>query len=79
MPGNLAVVVTRQVKGEVHNIAVQDLDVPKPARGQVLVRITCRPVHPADLLAIQGLYPTFQPRSLPAVPGCEGEAHSFTP
>lgn len=79
MPGNTAVVVTKQVQGEVHNIEARDLDVPKPTHNQVLVNVTARPLHPAELLQIQGLYPSFQPERLPAVPGGEGEALGLQP
>ena len=47
-------------------------DVPElePKRGQVRVRLTCRPINPSDLLYIRGVY-GIKPR-LPAVPGFEG-------
>ncbi|EFN59884.1 hypothetical protein CHLNCDRAFT_59525 [Chlorella variabilis] len=47
---------------------------PAPGPGEVLVRLTLRPVNPADMFAIMGVYPGFtpDPASFPAVPGLEG-------
>ena len=42
MGGNRAVVVTKQAVGELSNLEVRDLDIPQPAAGEVLVRVTCR-------------------------------------
>ncbi|BBK35646.1 alcohol dehydrogenase [Allostella sp. ATCC 35155] len=44
--------------------------VPAPGPGEVRVRMRLRPINPADLLTVRGLYGT-RPR-LPAVPGYEG-------
>lgn len=43
---------------------------PKPKRGEVLLKMLCAPVHPADLALIRGVY--VRPESYPAVPGLEG-------
>lgn len=43
-----------------------------PLQGEVLVRLTLRPVNPADIFSIMGVYPGFTPASFPAVPGLEG-------
>ena len=45
---------------------------PTCLQGQVLVRLTMRPCNPADIFSIMGVYPGFQPKALPAVPGLEG-------
>jgi NADPH:quinone reductase len=47
-----------------------DLPVPKPGPGQMLIRMTARPINPSDLLTVRGLYGAL-PR-LPASPGVEG-------
>jgi NADPH2:quinone reductase len=44
--------------------------VPRPQRGQVLVRIEAAPCNPSDLLLLQGRYGTL--KILPSVPGWEG-------
>ncbi|HMF32114.1 MAG TPA: zinc-dependent alcohol dehydrogenase family protein [Candidatus Lokiarchaeia archaeon] len=54
-------------------LEVNDIPVPKLKRGQVLVRMTHRPINPSDLLYVRGLY-GFKPR-LPATPGFEGCGH----
>lgn len=36
---------------------------------QALVRLTLRPVNPSDIFTVNGVYPGFQPQSMPAVPG----------
>jgi NADPH:quinone reductase-like Zn-dependent oxidoreductase len=43
---------------------------PTPGPGEVVVRMSVRPVHPADLLTVMGLY-GIRP-TLPASPGLEG-------
>lgn len=45
---------------------------PTPGPGQVLVRMKLRPINPADHFSILGVYPGFQPKEYPAVPGLEG-------
>ena len=45
--------------------------IPSPKEGELLVKITCRPVHPADVMALQGFYPSLN-QDLPTVPGIEG-------
>ena len=52
---------------EVHT----DFPVPAISDKEVLVKVTCRPVNPADILSCQGVYPPLH-RDLPSVPGIEG-------
>ena len=51
-------------------IRVVERPMPTPRRGEVLVKVTCSPVNPSDVLFCSGLYGT--PPTLPAVPGFEG-------
>lgn len=53
-------------------VSVVEVDIPKPGPGQLLVHMTYMAVHPADVASLMGVYPGFQPDSLPAVPGLEG-------
>ncbi|PSC74291.1 NAD(P)-binding [Micractinium conductrix] len=53
-------------------VAVVEGPVPQPGQGQVLVKLKLRPVNPADIFSVQGVYPGFAPKELPAVPGLEG-------
>ncbi|NOU91640.1 zinc-binding dehydrogenase [Paenibacillus sp. LMG 31456] len=44
--------------------------IPKPDAGEVLVRMTARPINPSDLIPIRGAYSHRIP--LPSIPGYEG-------
>ncbi len=46
---------------------VEELPDPAPGRGEVLVRLTARAIHPSDLMNIRGLYG--KPPPLPLTPG----------
>lgn len=48
--------------------------VPEPGQGEVRVRVTCRPIHPADIMSLQGYYPGIS-QDLPTVPGLEGAGY----
>lgn len=54
-------------------IQLKHLAYPKPARGQLLVRVRASPIHPADLLFINGKY-RYQP-ALPQIAGLEGAGY----
>ena len=54
----------------VASLCVDDIAAPAPRTGQVLVRVTCSPVNPSDVLYCEGRYGT--PPPLPVVPGFEG-------
>src|SRR5206468_2491339 len=43
---------------------------PKPAHGDVLIKVAASPVHPSDLTFLRGLYGIKKP--LPVIPGFEG-------
>lgn len=51
-------------------LRLADVPSPEPAAGEVRVRLTHRPINPADLLTIAGVYPV-RP-SLPGTVGLEG-------
>ena len=51
-------------------LQLRDVPEPKPAPGQVLVRMLASPVNPSDLLYVRGVYGRSPP--LPATPGFEG-------
>jgi D-arabinose 1-dehydrogenase-like Zn-dependent alcohol dehydrogenase len=53
-------------------IKVVEVPVPVPAAGEVLVHVRARPVNPADIFSLLGVYPGFTPKDFPAVPGLEG-------
>ena len=52
------------------SLRVEDRPVPRPGRGEVLVRIAAAPINPSDLAFVTGVYGIRKP--LPVVPGLEG-------
>ncbi|KAK9909308.1 hypothetical protein WJX75_000309 [Coccomyxa subellipsoidea] len=53
-------------------VDIGEKDIPKPGPGEVLVRISLRPVNPSDVYSVSLLYAGFKPQTFPAVPGNEG-------
>jgi NADPH:quinone reductase-like Zn-dependent oxidoreductase len=45
---------------------------PVPGKDGVLIHMLCRPVHPADVLSVQGHFPRFKPKKFPITIGSEG-------
>ncbi|HPG07242.1 MAG TPA: zinc-binding dehydrogenase [Saprospiraceae bacterium] len=45
------------------------VDVPKPGKREVLIKIAASPINPSDAIFLQGKYPT--KKSLPVIPGFE--------
>lgn len=52
------------------SVRIVEMPVPQPRHGEILVKVTCSPVNPSDVLYCSGLYGT--PPELPVVPGFEG-------
>jgi NADPH:quinone reductase-like Zn-dependent oxidoreductase len=74
VPEKMRAVVLSEYREDVSEaiaeLTVLERPVPKPGRGQVLVRIAASPCNPSDLLLLQGKYGTL--KTLPTVPGWEG-------
>lgn len=51
-------------------LSLEEMPLPEPREGQVRIRLTHRPINPADLLTVTGQYGRLPP--LPATPGGEG-------
>lgn len=60
----------RSAEDAVRALKVETVPVPKPAKGQVLVKMKFAPCNPAEILYITGTYGIDRP--LPATPGFEG-------
>jgi NADPH2:quinone reductase len=58
------------VAGAIRGLQVTERPVPRPRRGQVLIKMAAAPCNPSDLLLLQGKYGTL--KRLPTVPGWEG-------
>lgn len=58
------------VEAAIRSLRIVEKPLPKPRRGQVLVKIEAAPCNPSDLLFLQGKYG--MKKKLPAVPGWEG-------
>ena len=56
--------------GSYASLALEERPVPRPGKGEVLVRVAATPINPSDLASLQGLYGVKKP--LPMVPGIEG-------
>ncbi|GFR51560.1 hypothetical protein Agub_g13980 [Astrephomene gubernaculifera] len=54
------------------NFKVAQTPVPSPGNGEVLVRISVRPLNPSDVFCVLGVYPGYKPKGFPAVLGLEG-------
>ena len=67
-------VVLSEYRGDVaeaiRGLQVMERPVPRPRRGQVLIKMAAAPCNPSDLLLLQGKYGTL--KTLPTVPGWEG-------
>jgi NADPH:quinone reductase-like Zn-dependent oxidoreductase len=74
IPEKMRAVVLREYHEEIADaiggLRVLERPVPRPRRGQVLVKIAAAPCNPSDLLLLQGKYGTL--KTLPTVPGWEG-------
>eukprot|EP00887_Chlorella_sp_A99_P003043 scaffold9.g3043.t1 len=73
MATQVAIQVTKyDQKNPAAGLAVAELPRPTPGPGEALVQLKLRPVNPADIFSIIGVYPGWRPPTLPAVPGLEG-------
>ena len=58
----------RALDGKPESLALAERPVPRPGKGQVLVRIAASPINPSDLSFIKGMYIK---KKLPIIPGFE--------
>lgn len=57
--------------GDASVLSLDEVPTPEPGEGEVRVRLTHRPINPADIFVVAGVYP-LQPAALPGIPGLEG-------
>jgi len=69
IPETMRAVLLSDYDNGLENVTVSQVPTPKPAQGQVLVRIAAAPINPSDLAFMHGLY-GFR-KVLPAIPGFE--------
>jgi len=74
IPEKMRAVVLTQFQEDlaeaIGGLKIMERPVPRPHRGQVLVKIAAAPCNPSDLLLLQGRYGML--KKLPTVPGWEG-------
>src|SRR4051812_14523408 len=70
LPETMRALCLTAYDGRPESLQMTEMPVPKPAAGQVLVRVAAAPINPSDLMFVRGLYGVKKP--LPAVPGFEG-------
>lgn len=70
IPTTMQALELRTTDGGPEALAFAEVPVPRPGRGEVLVKVAAAPVNPSDLMFLKGLYGVSRP--LPTVPGFEG-------
>ena len=70
IPETMRALELRSYDGGAGSLAVVEKPVPRPSKGQVLVRVAAAPVNPSDLMFLRGMYGVR--KSLPVVAGFEG-------
>ncbi|MBK1883070.1 2-enoyl thioester reductase domain-containing protein [Luteolibacter pohnpeiensis] len=63
-------IILKQLGDPAEVLELESFEIPKPAAGEVLVRMLAAPINPADLNTIEGTYGI--KLDLPATPGIEG-------
>lgn len=70
IPDVMRAAVLHAYDGAPESLRIETRPVPKPGRGQVLIKMVAAPINPSDLMFLKGLYGVQKP--LPVVPGWEG-------
>lgn len=67
LPKTMRAVILKELNGP---LSVEEVPIPKPLAGQVLIKMEGAPIHPADFSFMRGQYGITKP--LPVIPGNEG-------
>jgi len=70
LPATMRAVELRSFERTPESVVMSEKPVPRPGKGQVLVKIAAAPINPSDLAFLRGLYGV--KKSLPVIPGLEG-------
>jgi NADPH:quinone reductase-like Zn-dependent oxidoreductase len=70
IPTMMRAVELRAYDGKPESISVAQIPVPRPAAGEVLVRMAAAPINPSDVAFVNGMYGFKKP--LPGIAGFEG-------
>jgi NADPH:quinone reductase len=70
LPTSMRAVRLRAYDAKPESITIEDVPVPRPGSGQVLVKVAASPINPSDLAFLTGMYGFKKP--LPTTPGFEG-------
>ncbi len=73
IPETMRALELRSYEGGADSLVLVEKSVPRPGKGQALVRVAASPVNPSDLMFLRGMYGV--KKCLPVVPGfeCSGE------
>jgi NADPH2:quinone reductase len=67
LPSKIKVARQKEVGGK---LFIEEVPMPKPAKGEVLIKVAASPINPSDLSFLNGTYLT--QKEYPVVPGLEG-------
>ena len=66
-PQTMRAIILKEINGPLH---LEEVPIPKPLPGQVLIKMEASPIHPADFSFIKGQYG--MTKQFPVIPGTEG-------
>lgn len=69
MEGSMTAVVIHEYKDK-ENCKVEQVPIPQPKKGEVLIKVHASPINPSDIVFLKGKYGV--KKVLPAIPGFEG-------
>jgi NADPH:quinone reductase-like Zn-dependent oxidoreductase len=52
------------------SVFIEEVDVPRPGKGEVLIQMRTAPIHPSDMARVRELSPQDAPNYIPGIEGC---------